>query len=83
MKLTSGIEDAEMNQRTPIPLIYDQELEALRNADRDDRVKDIIRQTPTFQSCKSVLYRSRGKMTPTTTRGINLQDPNRWKIIID
>lgn len=55
-----------MKQQTHIPLIYDQELEALRNADGDDRVKDIIRQTPTFQSGKSVLYRSRGKMTPTT-----------------
>lgn len=55
-----------MKQRTPIPLIYDQELEALQNADRDDSVKDMIRQTPTFQSCKSVLYRSRGKTMPKT-----------------
>lgn len=70
-------------QRTPIPSIYDQDLEALRNADRDDRVKDMIRQIPTFQSCKSVLYRSRGKMTPTTLEEINLQDPDRWGIIID
>lgn len=72
-----------MKQRTPIPLIYDQELEALQNADRDDSVKDMIRQTPTFQSCKSVLYRSQGKMTPTTLEEINLQDTNRLKIIID
>lgn len=31
---------------TPKPSIYDQELEALRNADRDDRVKDMIRPRP-------------------------------------
>lgn len=72
-KLKKGCRD----EATPIPLIYDQELEALRNADRDDRVKDMIRQIPTFQSCKSVLYRSQGKTMPTTPQEINLQDPNR------
>lgn len=72
-KLKKGCRD----EATPIPSIYDQELEALRNADRDDSVKDMIRQIPTFQSCKSVLYRSRGKTMPTTPQEINLQDPNR------
>lgn len=72
-KLKKGCRD----EATPIPSIYDQELEALRNADRDDSVKDMIRQIPTFQSCKSVLYRSRGKTMPTTPEEINLQDPNR------
>lgn len=72
-KLKKGCRD----EATPKPSIYDQELEALRNADRDDSVKDMIRQIPTFQSCKSVLYRSRGKMMPTIPEEINLQDPNR------
>uniref|UniRef100_A0A8W8I387 Uncharacterized protein n=1 Tax=Magallana gigas TaxID=29159 RepID=A0A8W8I387_MAGGI len=80
-KLQKGCRD---EAATPIPLMHYQELEALWNADRDDRVKDITRQTPTFQSCKSVLYRSRsGKTMPTTPEEINLQDPDRWEIIID
>lgn len=65
------------DEAAPIPSIYDEELGALRNADCDDTVVDMIKQIPTFQSCKSVLYRSRGKMMPklpTTQEEINLQD---------
>lgn len=43
----------------------------------DDSVEEKIRQIPTFQSCKSMLFRSRGKMMPklpTTPEEINLQD---------
>lgn len=63
-KLKKGCRDEPADTHT---LNLWPKLEALRNADRDDRVKDITRQTPTFQSCKSVLYRSRsGKTMPTT-----------------
>ncbi|XP_055997797.1 uncharacterized protein LOC130047214 [Ostrea edulis] len=43
------------DEAAPIPSIYDEELGALRNADCDDTVVDMIKQIPTFQSCKSVL----------------------------
>ena len=65
------------DEAAPIPSLYDEELGALRNADCDDSVEEMIRQIPTFQSCKSILYRSRGKMMPklpTTPEEINLQD---------
>lgn len=57
------------DEAAPIPSLNDEELGALRNADCDDSVEEMIRQIPTFQSCKSTLYRSRGKIMlklPTT-----------------
>ena len=65
-------------RRHPYPPYMKGSLRALRTADCDDSVVDMIRQTPTFQSCKSGLYRSRGKMVPKfpiTQQEIILQDP--------
>ena len=64
-------------RRHPYPPYMKGSLRALRTADCDDSVVDMIRQTPTFQSCKSGLYRSRGKMVPKLpiTQQEILQDP--------
>ena len=62
----------------PIPSRCDEKLGALGNADCDDAVVDMIKQIPTFQSCKSGLYRSGGKMVsklPVTQQENILQDP--------
>ena len=66
------------DEAAPILSIDDEELGALRNADCDDSVVNMMRQIPTFQPCKSGLYRSRGKMVPKlpiTQKEIILQDP--------
>ena len=56
----SGVRKRCREEATSIPSIYDEELGGLRNTD----VVDMIRQVPTFQACKSSLYRSRAKTTP-------------------
>ena len=53
-----------IEEATPIPSINDEELGGLRNTDCDEIVVDMIRRVPTFQACKSSLYRSRAKTTP-------------------
>ena len=65
------------DEAAPIPSIDDEELGAMRNADCDDSVVNMIRQIPTFQSCKSGRYRSLEKMVPKLpiTQEIILQDP--------
>lgn len=65
-------------EATPIPTIYDEEIGGLRNSECDDSVEDMIRNIPTFQACKSSLYRKRSTTTPklpTSPEDINLEGP--------
>jgi hypothetical protein len=72
----NGVKKRCTSEPTPIPTIYDEELGGLRNAECDDAVVGMIEQIPTFQSCKSRLYRNRSRTIPklpTTPEDINLQ----------
>jgi hypothetical protein len=54
----------------PIPSIYQEELNKLRDHDCDDISKTVVQRIPTFNSAKSSLYRPRRKQIPAlpTTR---------------
>jgi hypothetical protein len=49
---------------TPIPTIYDKELGKLRNRECDDTVIEMIENIPTYESCRTSLYRCRAKVLP-------------------
>ena len=74
----SGVRKRCREEATPIPSIYDEELGGLRNTDCDEIVVDMIRRVPTFQACKSSLYRRRAKTTPklpSSQKDINIDGP--------
>jgi hypothetical protein len=48
----------------PMPSIYSEELNKLRNNEWDDTSREVVERLPTFKSAKSSLYRSRRKQTP-------------------
>jgi hypothetical protein len=48
----------------PIPTLYNEEIAKLLNRDFDDSDADVIRQIPTFYSCRTALYHSRAKVMP-------------------
>lgn len=48
----------------PIPSIYEEELNKLRDHDWDDSAKTVVQRLPTFNSARSALYRARRKQTP-------------------
>jgi len=61
----------------PIPSMYDEELNKLRDKDCDDHVVSVIQRIPTFESVKASLYRSRAKVIPNlpkTQDNIDLRD---------
>lgn len=63
----------------PIPSIFDEELNQLRDNEWDDSSKAVVQHLPTFYSAKSSLYRARRKQTPPlpkTMTDINLK--GRW-----
>ena len=67
-----------IGEAKPIPSINDEELGGLRNTDCDEIVVDKIRRVPTFQACKSSLYRSRAKTIPklpSSQEEINIDGP--------
>ncbi|XP_060064855.1 N(4)-(Beta-N-acetylglucosaminyl)-L-asparaginase-like [Ylistrum balloti] len=67
-------------QTEPMPSVFDEELGNLYDKDFDADVEDMIQKIPTFNSCKSSLYRSRSKVMPklpATQGDIDLQ--GRWK----
>ena len=49
---------------TPIPTFYDEEIATPRDADWDDAAVETVENVSTFQSCKTSLYRQRGKLRP-------------------
>lgn len=57
-------------EATPIPTIYDEEVGGLGNSKCDNSVEDVIRNIPTFQAFKSLLYRNR---STTSKEDINLE----------
>ena len=54
----------------PMPSIYSEELNKLRNNEWDDTSREVVERLPTFKSAKSSLYRSRRKQTPPLSRSM-------------
>ena len=48
----------------PIPTIFTEELNKLRDDEWDDTTREVVEHLPTFNSAKSSLYRARRKQTP-------------------
>lgn len=60
---------------TPVPTIYEEELVKLRNDDWDDDTQELVKNIPTFQSCKNGMYNKRKKtlaVLPKTVDEINI-----------
>lgn len=82
--LISGVKKRCKEEAKPIPAICDEEIGGLRNSECNDSVEDMIRNIPTFQACKSSLYRNQSTTIPklpTTKEDINLEGP--WTVFID
>jgi hypothetical protein len=54
----------------PIPSIYSEKLNKLRNNEWDDTSREVVERPSTFNSAKSSLYRSRRKQTPPLPRSM-------------
>ena len=54
----------------PIPSIYLEELNKLRNNEWNDTSREVVERLPTFNSANSSLYRSRRKQTPPLSRSM-------------
>ena len=63
----------------PVPSIYQEELNKLRDHDWDDFSKTVVQRIPTFNSAKSSLYRARRKQPPAlpTTRD-DIRFDGKW-----
>ena len=63
----------------PVPSIYQEELNKLRDHDWDDISKTVVQRIPTFNSAKSSLYRARRKQPPAlpTTRD-DIRFDGKW-----
>ena len=48
----------------PIPTIFTEELNKLRDNEWDKTCQEVVERLPTFNTAKSALYRARGKQTP-------------------
>ena len=60
-----------MEDIRPIPSIYEEELNKLRDHDWDDNAKTVVQRLPTFNSARSALYRARRKQTPKLPETLN------------
>uniref|UniRef100_K1Q7A8 Uncharacterized protein n=1 Tax=Magallana gigas TaxID=29159 RepID=K1Q7A8_MAGGI len=49
----------------PIPSIFTEEPNKLRDNERDDTTREVIERLTTFNTSKSTLYRARRKQTPS------------------
>ena len=63
-KIITNIRKRVIDELTPVPSIYDEEITKLRDAPWDAQTREIAANLPTFDTSKSSLYRSRQKTIP-------------------
>ena len=56
---------------TPVPTIYEEELVKLRNDDWDNDTQELVKNIPTFQSCKNGMYNKRKKTLPVLSKTVD------------
>lgn len=64
-----------IDELTPVPTIYEEELVKLRTDDWNDDTQELVENIPTFPSCKSAMYNKRKKtlpVLPKTADDINI-----------
>lgn len=67
------------DELTPIPTIYEEEIANIRGKDWDEETEQVARHIPTFQTCKTALYKERSKLRPVLpTSTANIQLEGEW-----